>query len=148
MSAKMLARLRQGYFGADTTTVEASIEQYVADCGENFDLITSMSVMEMVPELPNTLCRTAMLLNRGGILAFTYMPLYEGAPREEVVESPQIGQNVRRYRWLPEEVEQTLAARGLTIVERGDVSEAYKYNPSGGPTATVDYNFLVARAGA
>jgi predicted TPR repeat methyltransferase len=144
-SSKMLTRLRQGHFSLGTTPVESTIELYVADSENKFDLVISMSALEFVPELPHVLCRTSMLLNRGGILAFTYLPLEKSDSREDIVDSPEIGQSIRQYRWSPEEIEYSLTARGLTLLEQVDAVSVHE-QASEFAKRTVDYNFVVARA--
>lgn len=144
-SVQMLAQLRQGHFATDTVAVESSIERYVAECNEDFDLITSMSTLELVPTAPDVLCRASMLLGRGGVLAFTYMPLTGTKPREETIDSPMIGQSLRQYRWLPEEIERPLVARGLDVVEHS-AAIPIDDSPVEAAAHALDYSFVIARA--
>lgn len=137
-SAKMLDELRGRRGHDEVRTVHADIADYLEDCEEEFDLVTSMSALEFVPALPAVLRNMPRVLRDGGVFAGTYIPRTSDMA-SEVHESPGIGQALTRHYWTPDEIEGSLAGAGLTIVG-GDHIPAYEE----GDVIVGAYNFVVA----
>jgi len=140
ISPKMLERFRASEGnGTAIETVEAPIERYVRESEDTFDLITSMSVLEYVPDLPDVLEHIPRLLNKGGVFAATYVSQAETSQHMATAESPFISSKITQYSWFPEEVERSLTEGGLTILHRDNSQPAYELG-----SQTVHYNFVVA----
>lgn len=140
VSSAMLAQLEERDDGSPAVkTVLSPIESYIRQTDEKFDLITSMSALEFVPELPEVLGEVPHLLNPGGVFAATYVARKQGQDRKTVNESPLLAQKLEEYVWFPQEIEGSLTASGLTILHRDNSQAAYQLG-----SKTVNYNFIVA----
>lgn len=138
-SSRMLDRLRERHGTGDVETVTADIGAYLAENGDTFDLITAMSALEFVPDLPVVLGQMACLLNDGGMFAGTYVPREPEGPVARINISPGIGQSLKEYYWPQEDIERSLTDSGLAIVAR-DAMPAYEE----GDVRVGSYNFVVA----
>lgn len=138
-SSGMLEALRQSHEGLPIETVRAKVEDYVAKGGEKFDLISSIATFELIKDLPAVLRRITGLLNEGGVLAATYVPLAEGDERVNVTHSPYLRQKMVRYHWPEEEIERSITDSGLVIVRRDSSLPAYPLGDK-----WIHYNFVAA----
>lgn len=138
-STKMLEFLKAKYIADEVTIETDTIQHYVQECPEKFDLITSFSVLEFLPNLPMTLHDTARLLQPGGALAFTYVSRGpEDAPEKLIDGSTTIiGATMFEYHWLPEEIESALTDSGLDVVEHVEAATP--------ELRGLDYSFVVAQ---
>ncbi len=144
-STAMLWNLRHKYPSKEVAAVEDSLQDYVGRTEETFDLITCVAVLEFLDDAPEAITNAGRLLNPGGTLAFTYVPRGDHETREKFVDDSEslIQRTVLEYRWLPEEIESSITASGLTIIDRVDGVRTQEYSAET-HTAERNYNFVVA----
>jgi cyclopropane fatty-acyl-phospholipid synthase-like methyltransferase len=139
LSSKMLELFKKKDISEGVELETDSIQHYVAECKDRFDLIIAFNAIQFLPNLPMTLRDTTRLLNPGGALALTYVPrrTEEDPPERLINSTPTIGSAVFEFRWLPGEIEQAVTDGGLEIVDR---------LPYATPDVRgLDYSLLIAR---
>lgn len=137
-SAEMLDSFRSRQKYLYTETVQSSIEEFTSSCHEKFDLVTAMSCLEFVKDLPPALKQTVQLMGRNAVFAGTYIPRSEEDKKSLLLDSPFVGKKIEEYYWTSNEIEQSLTSVGLRINHRKTIT-AYKREEK-----DIPYDFIVA----
>jgi cyclopropane fatty-acyl-phospholipid synthase-like methyltransferase len=137
-SSAMLKNLKQRHSSQQIETIHSTIEEFTANCNTKFDVITAISCLEFVENLPSVIRRATELLNQGGVFAATYIPRVENGERSKMLESPYVGKPLLEHYWLPSEIEQSLTSQGLKI-EHKESLVAYQRDED-----TIHYEFIIA----
>ena len=146
LSENMLKVLREKHESPELEVVRSAAEDYLTKAGgEKFDLITSIGVLELLPDAPDAVMMAAKLLNKKGVMAVTYVPRGEGQSAEILNDDSEseIASSMMEYLWYPEEIEMALTARGLDIVDRVNGVRVQEEDAATN-TAERVYNFVVA----
>jgi cyclopropane fatty-acyl-phospholipid synthase-like methyltransferase len=139
LSSKRLAELRAKHPDPRVEIVHQDVVDYVAATHEDFDVITAMSMLEFVADLPAFIYQVAQMLRQNGVFAGTYVPREEGSAASEVLYSQRSQEAIEEHRWLPEVVQQALRNSGLEITHKESFA-AYEVN-----NVVVPNDFFIAR---
>jgi SAM-dependent methyltransferase len=122
VSAGMLGRLRARYAGVRTRCADAV--DYLRRSTEVFDLVTSVGMLEVVPDLPLVVRLVARRLAAGGSVVATYEPVVSGLGEQAERRNLSRGRRpdgaevaIAKHRWHVGEVAAAFAGAGLAVRE-------------------------------
>ncbi len=137
-SRKMLEQLKSKLTQPKIQVVHSTIEDYIHDSDQTFDLITAMGSLEFVKDLPRVLGKLTTLLALRGTMLLTYIPQTDPDVSERTFQVPSFKTAFTEYYWPANIIESTLASKGL-IIDAKNSFGAYQRGAE-----TVSYNFIAA----
>ena len=138
-SGGMLARLEESMDVTNLYTVQGSIEDYVRNFNGSFDVITAMSCLEFVPQLPYYLKRIAAHLGQNAVMGMTFKPVSRQGP-DMLFSYSHTGLPVAQFLYPVRDIEASLEEKGLKIMCSDPIESAYKIGSGPG----VCYHFIAA----
>jgi ubiquinone/menaquinone biosynthesis C-methylase UbiE len=137
-SRMMLRNLRRKHLSPKIETVNSTIEEFVPNCQEDYDLVTAIGSLEFVRDLPTVLGQLALCIRPKGRLMATYVQRMGTDEAERTFQLPSVGRAFTEYYWEQEVINETLESSGL-VLDRDLQIPAYVRGDE-----TVNYTFISA----
>ena len=140
-SKEMLALLKSRHAGPHLNIVQARIEEFIPQVKDKFDLVTAMSTLEFIKDLPPIMRQICGLLASQGILAATYIPVPESGKTHHTVDSTFGAQEERITEFYcdPVTIKENLELGEVSIIHEESI-DAYKRE-----SETISYTFIIAQ---